>query len=236
MTDNLGRLLRPRSIAMIGASERSSSLGRIMMENLSSAGFGGPIYPINPHYTEVFGIRAYRRCGERARDSRPRDRRDAGCGRSRGRGRDLAARGVGGALIITAGFEGAGREAPASGATSGGAADVSAYPRSEHARHARPADRAQRELRALDAAAGRDRVSSRNPARSRRRCSTGPCARGVGFSHSCRSATWRTSTSATCSTTSPPTADDVQSCSMSKRSLSRGSSCPPHARRRVPNP
>ncbi|MFW1485170.1 CoA-binding protein, partial [Vibrio parahaemolyticus] len=44
----LSRLLRPRSVAVVGASDKPGALGATLITNLDRAGFAGPIYPINP--------------------------------------------------------------------------------------------------------------------------------------------------------------------------------------------
>ena len=54
----LDALLRPRSIAILGASERPS-IGRALMESASTLGYDGRLYPINPKYTEILGQRCY---------------------------------------------------------------------------------------------------------------------------------------------------------------------------------
>jgi acyl-CoA synthetase (NDP forming) len=51
-------LLNPRSVAVLGASERAS-VGRGMVEALERIGFGGAIYPVNPKYTSVGGRNCY---------------------------------------------------------------------------------------------------------------------------------------------------------------------------------
>jgi acetyltransferase len=56
---NLDHLFRPRSVAVIGASERPHSVGFTVMRNLLSAGFAGPIMPVNPKYESVAGVLAY---------------------------------------------------------------------------------------------------------------------------------------------------------------------------------
>lgn len=48
-------LLRPRSVAVVGASENTYA-GSNPILNLKAQGFGGRIFPVNPRYTEVFGI------------------------------------------------------------------------------------------------------------------------------------------------------------------------------------
>jgi len=52
---NLEYALRPRSIAVIGASDRAGSAGQKVTENVLGGGFGGPVYLINPHHGEVAG-------------------------------------------------------------------------------------------------------------------------------------------------------------------------------------
>jgi acetate---CoA ligase (ADP-forming) len=54
----LDALLRPRSVAVLGASERPS-IGRAVVESLERMGFPGEIYPINPKYETLLGRRCY---------------------------------------------------------------------------------------------------------------------------------------------------------------------------------
>ncbi|MFM2128510.1 MAG: hypothetical protein RL477_56, partial [Pseudomonadota bacterium] len=54
----LDALLRPRSIAVVGASDRANVGGRIF-RNVQSRGFAGPLYPVNPNYAAVGGGRCY---------------------------------------------------------------------------------------------------------------------------------------------------------------------------------
>jgi acetyltransferase len=58
-TRNLEYLLSPRSVAVIGASERPASVGRTVMRNLLANGFDGPVWPVNPKYKEVAGRPAF---------------------------------------------------------------------------------------------------------------------------------------------------------------------------------
>src|SRR5688572_26880124 len=57
---NLEYLFRPRSIAVIGASDRPGSVGATVMRNLLGGGFAGPVYPVNPRHATVGGRPAYR--------------------------------------------------------------------------------------------------------------------------------------------------------------------------------
>src|SRR5215470_8366200 len=54
----LDALLRPKSIAILGASERPS-IGRSLIVSARNIGFEGNIYPINPRYPELLGHRCY---------------------------------------------------------------------------------------------------------------------------------------------------------------------------------
>jgi acyl-CoA synthetase (NDP forming) len=55
---SLDPLLRPKSIAILGASGRPS-LGRSLILSAERIGFEGRIYPINPKYPEILGHRCY---------------------------------------------------------------------------------------------------------------------------------------------------------------------------------
>ncbi|TFZ02891.1 CoA-binding protein [Ramlibacter henchirensis] len=55
----LDPLLNPRSIAVIGASDKSSRMGGMPLDLLAHFRFGGNVYPVNPKYEEAFGYRCY---------------------------------------------------------------------------------------------------------------------------------------------------------------------------------
>ena len=52
------RMLEARSVAIVGASIKPGSLGESMLAELRRGGFDGAIYPVNPGYDEVAGLRA----------------------------------------------------------------------------------------------------------------------------------------------------------------------------------
>lgn len=54
----LDKLVKPGSIAIVGASDRPS-LGRIIVESLGRIGFSGAIYPVNPKYPTVMNLACY---------------------------------------------------------------------------------------------------------------------------------------------------------------------------------
>ncbi|MDN6651423.1 MAG: CoA-binding protein, partial [Enterobacterales bacterium] len=56
---SLESLLRPKSIAVIGASNKVGRNGHLMMQNLLKGGFSGPIMPVTPRYQAVCGVLAY---------------------------------------------------------------------------------------------------------------------------------------------------------------------------------
>ena len=52
-------LMRPRAIAVVGASESEGKIGNSVMRNLVDGGFEGEIYPVNPKSEEILGKRCY---------------------------------------------------------------------------------------------------------------------------------------------------------------------------------
>lgn len=57
---NLDQCFRPRSVAIVGASQRSHSVGAIVLRNIRAGGFEGAIYPVNPRSDEIDGLPCYR--------------------------------------------------------------------------------------------------------------------------------------------------------------------------------
>ena len=55
---NIDRLVNPRSIAILGASENNAGT-RSIVASLESLGFEGPIWPVNPRYETLFGRPCY---------------------------------------------------------------------------------------------------------------------------------------------------------------------------------
>lgn len=56
---NLNHLLKPRSIAVVGASTQPMRAGNIVMKNLLLGGFEGAIMPVTPKYKSVSGVLSY---------------------------------------------------------------------------------------------------------------------------------------------------------------------------------
>ncbi len=55
----LHSLFKPTSVAIIGASTKAFRAGNVIMRNLISSGFSGPIMPVTPKYKAVLGVLAY---------------------------------------------------------------------------------------------------------------------------------------------------------------------------------
>ena len=55
----LTHVLRPTSIAVIGASRRPGTVGAAVFHNLLTGGFAGPVYPVNPKAEVVHSVLAY---------------------------------------------------------------------------------------------------------------------------------------------------------------------------------
>jgi len=58
--DAIESTLRPKSIAVIGASATPGKIGYSVLNNLIKDGYKGKIYPINPSLAEIQGLKAYR--------------------------------------------------------------------------------------------------------------------------------------------------------------------------------
>tara|TARA_R110002124_G_scaffold63350_30_gene173321 strand:- start:28842 stop:29429 length:588 start_codon:yes stop_codon:yes gene_type:complete len=56
---DLDHALAPRSVALIGASDRPGSLGTLVLSNIISGGFGGAVYPVNPKHSQLGGLACF---------------------------------------------------------------------------------------------------------------------------------------------------------------------------------
>jgi len=55
----LSKMLAPKTVALIGATESEDSVGRTIMENICAQPFGGTLYPVNPNRETVLGVKTY---------------------------------------------------------------------------------------------------------------------------------------------------------------------------------
>lgn len=60
-TRNLDKMFYPRSVAVVGASNRDGMAGHIVMHNLLHGGFEGPIMPVSAEDRAISGVLAYPR-------------------------------------------------------------------------------------------------------------------------------------------------------------------------------
>ncbi len=52
-------LFEPKSVAVVGASERADSVGAVLVRNMLDAGFTGRLFAVNPNHDRIFGIPSY---------------------------------------------------------------------------------------------------------------------------------------------------------------------------------
>lgn len=109
-TRNLDALFAPGAIAFVGASAREGSVGQVIARNLVQAGFAGPVMLVSPHGGEIEGqpvyasVEALPHTPDLAVIATPAETVPGLVG-------DLARKGCRAAVVISAGFEGGGREA-----------------------------------------------------------------------------------------------------------------------------
>ena len=56
----MNRIMKPKAVAVIGASAEDGKIGNSVMKNLINGGYKGDIYPIHPKADEILGFKAYR--------------------------------------------------------------------------------------------------------------------------------------------------------------------------------
>ena len=105
----LDAIFGPETVAVVGASDRPGSVGRTIMWNLISNPFGGTVYPVNARRQNVLGIKAYPSVSEVP------ERVDLAVIAAPAPTvpdiiRECVDAGVGGAIIISAGFRETGPE------------------------------------------------------------------------------------------------------------------------------
>ena len=105
----LDAIFKPKNVAVIGATEKTGSVGRTVLWNLIQNPFGGAVFPVNPKRDSVLGIKAYPTVADvpaaidlavlvTPAPSAP------------GLIRECVEKGVPGAIVISAGFKEAGED------------------------------------------------------------------------------------------------------------------------------
>ena len=56
---SLKTFFKPRSVALIGATEKAGSVGRTILSNLIASPFGGTVYPVNPNRPSILGVQCH---------------------------------------------------------------------------------------------------------------------------------------------------------------------------------
>jgi acetyl coenzyme A synthetase (ADP forming)-like protein len=56
----MNRIMKPKAVAVIGASAESGKIGNSVMKNLINGGYQGEIYPIHPKADEIMGKKVYK--------------------------------------------------------------------------------------------------------------------------------------------------------------------------------
>ena len=57
--NSLRHILKPRSVAVIGASNRTGSIGQLVFQSMISSGFSGVVYPVTPTSNSVMAVKSY---------------------------------------------------------------------------------------------------------------------------------------------------------------------------------
>jgi acetyl coenzyme A synthetase (ADP forming)-like protein len=57
---SMNRIMKPKSVAVIGASTEAGKIGNSVMKNLINGGYQGKIYPIHPKDADILGYKAYK--------------------------------------------------------------------------------------------------------------------------------------------------------------------------------
>jgi acyl-CoA synthetase (NDP forming) len=57
---SMNRIMKPKAIAVIGASNEAGKIGNSVMKNLINGGYHGKIYPITPKGGEIMGLQAFK--------------------------------------------------------------------------------------------------------------------------------------------------------------------------------
>jgi acetyltransferase len=64
MANQLDAIMKPKSIAIVGASERPAAIGRELTNKLITYGYKGNLYPVNPKSDTILGVKAYKNIAE----------------------------------------------------------------------------------------------------------------------------------------------------------------------------
>jgi acetyl coenzyme A synthetase (ADP forming)-like protein len=60
IVEQMNRIMRPKAVAVIGASAENGKIGNSVMKNLINGGYQGAIYPVHPSAESILGKKAYK--------------------------------------------------------------------------------------------------------------------------------------------------------------------------------
>src|SRR5271170_7867204 len=60
IVEKMNRIMKPKALAVIGASAENGKIGNSVMKNLINGGYQGDIYPIHPSAESIMGKKAYK--------------------------------------------------------------------------------------------------------------------------------------------------------------------------------
>jgi len=109
MLKKLKRLLEPKAIAVVGASGTPGKVGNVITRNLIDGKYDGGIYPVNPKYKEVLGLKCYGRVTD-IRGEVDSVIVATPAAAVPGIMKDCAKKKVGGVVVLSGGFEEVGRK------------------------------------------------------------------------------------------------------------------------------
>lgn len=110
--EKLRPIFEPKSVAVLGASDQPGKWGYVMVERPLKSGFSGRLYPVNPSKKEIFGLPAYASILDTP-NSIDLAVISAPAVTVPHLMQECAAKGVKGAVVISAGFAEAGKEGKA---------------------------------------------------------------------------------------------------------------------------
>jgi len=61
VTLNLDKIFNPKSVAIIGASDKKGSVGQAIVKNLTELGYAGKVYLVNLRNPEILGMKTYQK-------------------------------------------------------------------------------------------------------------------------------------------------------------------------------
>ena len=61
---NLKSVFAPKSVAIVGASATPNKIGNVLLKNFLDSKFSGKIYPVNPKYADISGLRCFSKVSE----------------------------------------------------------------------------------------------------------------------------------------------------------------------------